>query len=174
MIILLSGPIAVGKTSVAAALTQAGAARLVTVRSALLEVLGLASAGRALMQREGAALDQRTSGRWLLHYLEQRTDLTNDDFVVDSLRTVRQTEPLLGYFADARLVYLTAHEETRRARYAAAAATDPLKRAVPFDAAMQHRTEIEVVALGALAHASIATDDLEVEELANEIIARLT
>ncbi len=127
-------------------------------------------ADRKALQVEGADLDRRTNGRWLMEYLIEHIELRGGA-VVDSLRTVRQTEPILKGVPGSILVYLDAHEETRRSRYLEAARRDPLKRAVSFDQAMQHETERDVVRLRQLAHVIIETDRLTPEDTVAEILA---
>jgi cytidylate kinase len=174
-IVLMAGPIAVGKSTAARRFAEDVGGEVVSVRRALVDVLGLTpAADRATLQREGADLDQRTRGKWLVDYLVERVDTGTGPIVVDSLRTVRQTEPILLYAPRSVLVYLDAHTTTRRLRYAAAAASDPVKRSVPFDDAMNHPTEQRVGDLRALAHLVVDTDDLAADEVANLIGDLLT
>ncbi|WP_019972681.1 hypothetical protein [Mycobacterium sp. 141] len=171
----MAGPIAVGKTAVAQQLAADLGAEVVSVRRALVEVLGLSTtASRDTLQREGADLDRRTRGAWLVDYLIERTDRGVAPLVVDSLRTVLQTEPVLLNVANARLFYLAAHLVTRRRRYGIASATDPVKRSVPFDEAMNHPTEQRVVELRSLARLVIDTDDLTIREVADIVGDALT
>lgn len=172
MFVLVAGTIAVGKTAFAAELSQRLQIRHISVRAALLEVLGTASMTRAELQSQGADLDRRTAGRWLLNYVSEQSEDT-PGIVIDSIRTRRQAQPLLNTLPNSVLVYLDAHPSTRRERYAAAAPTDPLKAAVPFDEAMSHPTEHEVVNLMPLAHLTIETDDLTVAEVVREAIDSL-
>jgi cytidylate kinase len=172
VVILVSGEIATGKTAVATALARWMPADLVKVREALSRVLGVAAQDRQELQRRGADLDRRTSGRWLRDYIEEHHPHATA-VVVDALRTRRQTIPILERFVDSRLVFLEAHEETRRSRYREAAATDPIKASVDFETAMRHPTELEVVHLRAIAQLVVATDDLKVNEVVTEVITGL-
>jgi hypothetical protein len=168
--VLVAGAIAVGKTATAIELAHVLQARLVLVRQALADVLGISPDDRAELQRRGADLDQRTAGRWLRDYLDEAAE-TADTTVVDSLRTRRQTLPILESRPDSRLLYLDAHEETRRRRYLLAASTDPVKASLPFDAAMRHPTERQVTELRPLAHLVIETDEIRVPDVAREVLA---
>lgn len=168
--ILISGQIATGKTAVAAELADRMNWRLLKVRQALGEVLGIEARDRQILQRRGADLDRRTNGRWLRDYIQEHFSAAEDAVVVDALRTRLQTLPILEALVDSRLVFLEAHEETRRARYAHAAATDPVKASVDFDSAMHHPTEIEVQTLRPMAHVVIATDGLDVTTVVDEIV----
>lgn len=169
-VVLLAGPIAVGKSAVARQLATDLGGEVVSVRRALIDVLGLSTAAdRSTLQREGADLDRRTRGAWLVDYLIERVDQGATPVIVDSLRTVLQTEPILLNVPDARLFYLTAHSSTRRQRYGLASGTDAVKRSVPFDDAMNHPTEQRVVDLRRLAQLVIETDELTIREVANII-----
>jgi cytidylate kinase len=171
-VLLVSGAIAVGKTACASELSRLLSARLVTVRVALADVLGVDARDRRTLQRLGADLDKRTAGRWLKEYIEEHRE-PDSSVVVDSLRTLRQTVPLMDFYVDARLVYLEAHEETRRQRYAEASPTDPVKASVGFDLAMHHVTEQEVVALRSMADVVVETDELDPSQVATVALEAL-
>lgn len=172
VVILMSGAIATGKTAVSERLAVAMPADLVRVRAALATVLGIDGNDRATLQREGADLDRRTRGRWLRDYLDPYC-APGLSAVVDSLRTELQTLPVLEAVVDSRLVFLEAHESTRRARYAQAAYSDPVKASLDFDTAMRHPTEGRAGTLRAMAHLIVQTDDLSPDEVAATILAEL-
>jgi hypothetical protein len=164
-VLIVAGQIASGKTTLAETLTTRGNAHLVRVRGALQETLGGANWDRKRLQREGAALDERTSGRWLLDYLQGRVS-DGGRWVVDAGRTRRQVEPVLEEITESNMIYLRAHESTRRYRYGLGQVMDPVKRAMAFDDAMLHPTETEAETLLSMAHFVVDTDDLSVSELA--------
>lgn len=137
-----------------------------------MEILGGTEWSRGRLQKEGASLDERTNGRWLLHYVQRELE-TSGRLVVDSGRTRRQVEPILEEIVDARLVFLGASEETRRRRYQLAAQTDPIKRDIPFDEAMDHDTEREATDLKSMAHAVIDTDGFGPQVVLREVEAAL-
>lgn len=168
--VLIAGEIASGKSTVASMCADQTGGELVQVRHALARVLGVTNPNRRLLQEEGAALDRRTGGRWLLEYLQERLEVSSI-LVVDSMRTRRQTLPVLERLPDATLVYLDARPSTRRERFARSAFHDPVKRSMPFAMAMQHPTEVEVRTLRALAHLIITTDDLDAAGVVTEIVA---
>lgn len=171
-VLLLSGAIATGKTAVGVELAERRHAGLIKVRQALGDVLGIDVDDRQTLQRRGADLDRRTGGRWLRDYVDERWD-PQRDLIVDAVRTRRQTVPVLEAMPQSRLVFLEAHEETRRARYAAAAVIDRVKASIDFDTAMHHPTEREVEKLRPLAHVVIATDDLAVAAIVDEVLSQL-
>jgi hypothetical protein len=164
----MSGRIATGKTAVAVELARRNQATLVRVRAALAEMTGADPDDRAQLQMRGSDLDTRTAGRWLFEYVADRTE-ANSLVVVDSVRTRRQTLPILERIVDSRLYFLEAPEATRRQRYTEASLMDPLKASVPFDTAMNHPTEVQVVDLVPLADQVIETDSLSVDAVVDEI-----
>jgi RNase adaptor protein for sRNA GlmZ degradation len=141
--VLMSGQIAAGKTTVARLIAERRYGKLLRVRDALASMLDIDPADREILQREGAALDARTQGRWLVERVLEDLDRT-PFVVVDAMRTERQTLPLLNLVPNVDLIYLEAHPATRRDRYALSARTDPAKRRIPFEQAMAHGTELDV------------------------------
>jgi hypothetical protein len=169
-VLLISGGIAVGKTTVAVGVALGGHGQLIRVREALAAVAGVDEHDRQSLQREGADLDRRTNGRWLLRYLEEQIE--DDLVVIDALRTRRQTKPILDALPNSHLVHLRAHEATRRSRYGTAAMNDPIKANLPFDAAVAHETERSADAIRDLADFVLETDDLTADETIRLILTR--
>lgn len=170
--ILISGGIASGKTTVAEGLAEALGAQHVRIREALIEVLDIRTTDRRALQVDGAALDRRTNGRWLLEYLQHHAE-RYDRVVVDSVRTRRQTVPVLEGLGVARLVYLDVTQTTREHRFALAAAGDPVKASMDLSTALRHSTEAEVERLRPLADLVLQSDDLTATETVDEIIRAL-
>lgn len=166
-LVLVGGQIAVGKTSAAQGIAARGGARVVLVRRALEEILGGSAWDRRRLQLEGAALDQRSNGRWLLDYLGEVIE-HGGRVVVDAARTRRQVEPIMQSVSDAQLVFLAASESTRRRRYSRAGETDAVKRSMAFDEAIAHTTEAEAATIRSMAGLVIDTDDLTVEQVVDE------
>lgn len=169
-ILLIGGQIGSGKTAVANRLADLEEVQLIRVRDALAEILGGFNWDRAKLQREGAALDQRSMGTWLCRYLEEHCEVQTR-WVVDSARTRRQVEPVLNEITGARLVFLSAMEDTRRERFGWSSAIDPVKQSMPFDLAMRHATEREAATIAAMAHLVVETDDLDLNEVVETIAA---
>jgi adenylosuccinate synthase len=170
--ILIGGEIGAGKTATAELLGRRLAARVVRVREALEDVLGLREPDRRALQEEGAALDRRTQGRWLLEYLLEQAE-TERTLIVDAVRTERQTIPILDRLPDTKLVYLSAHPSVRRHRYLEAAASDPLKASTPFEKAVAHPTEVEVRRLSSIADVLVETNEISVARAVETILAEL-
>jgi cytidylate kinase len=171
--VLLSGAIGAGKTTVANLLATNRGAKMVRVRSALAEVLGVDVDNRLALQEEGARLDQLTDGRWLADYLIQLC-AEFPELVVDSLRTERQTRHVVANVGKCFLVYLDATTATRERRFAQSEMSDPVKRSMPLSEAMTHPTEREVLAIRDYADLIIETDKLRAEEVVLEVQRALT
>lgn len=167
--ILVAGAIAVGKSAVAAELANRTGAHWLKVREALAVTLGVSATDRSALQKYGRELDKRSNGAWLVDYVGVHVGFA-DLIVIDAVRTVRQARPLLRMAWSAPVIYLTAHEATRRERYARAAATDPLKASVSFDVAMHHITEREAIRVESLADLVLPTDDLSPAAAVDEIL----
>jgi cytidylate kinase len=172
-VVLIAGEIASGKSTVARGIVGQVGGELVQVRLAMARVLGLSNPSRQRLQEEGASLDRRTSGRWLLDYLEEQFG-SADVLVVDSMRTRKQTLPVLERLTDTSLVYLDALPGTRRQRFALSAMSDPVKQSMSFSAAMEHPTEVEVRRLRPMADLVITTDDLDAAGVIAEILSAVS
>src|SRR5579883_196297 len=170
--VLVAGAIAAGKTTVAELLAHDIDADLVKVRVALAEVLRISERDRTQLQERGADLDKRTNGRWLLEYLELQLEQSNSSVVVDSLRTKRQTIPILEHHPSMYLVYLDARLATRSARFNESRGLDPVKSSMAFAEAMRHPTETGVTQLRDMAHLVIDTDDLSPQAVVAEVRGR--
>ena len=161
-----------GKTAAAGSLANTIEAKLLPVRAALAEILGATVVDRRELQRQGAALDARTNGAWLRNYLAELAEGCQK-IVVDSLRTMRQTVPILEWNSQSSLIFLEASDETRRHRYREAAVSDPVKASADSSYAVNHPTEREVNLLRAVAALTIESDELSPQEIANVIVSQL-
>lgn len=175
MILGLSGGIAVGKSTVAAEIARRCAdVEVVSVRAVLRDVLELPDADRATLQREGAALDVASRGRWLAAYLSTvDQDQPDRVIVVDSFRTRLQYLAVADSLADVRLVHLRATEATRRSRYEASAGADRLKKDVGWSTAVSHVTERQADELASDATLVVDTDTLSPGDVAERALSGL-
>jgi hypothetical protein len=168
-VLLIGGQIASGKSTAARTASEMGGAGLLRVRDALEQILGIPNADRRRLQIEGASLDTRTGGRWLVDYMSEHCP-SGSRWVVDSARTRRQVEPILESRIGTRLIYLRATEQTRRVRYALGSEEDAVKRSTSFDEAMSHHTEIDAMTIAEMSDFIVETDDLNVEEITSVIL----
>ena len=115
-VVLISGPIASGKTTLSRLLELRLGFCVLSTRA----VLSLLARDRRSLQSLGASLDESTDGRWVrdaLLGLQSRSP-TKSSFVVDSVRTLNQVrwfQETFGGFVTH--VHLTARAEVLRGRY---------------------------------------------------------
>ena len=123
VVIVLSGPVCAGKTTLATRLANRFDA-LHFKTSTLLEDLaeGKVARERGAMQRLGTQLDDSTEGKWVAEGIFPRISSLDDDkvVVIDSARIFDQIEALrigLGLHQQVVHVHLTAPQEVLEKRY---------------------------------------------------------
>ena len=115
-VVLISGPIASGKTTLSRLLELRFGFFVVSTRG----ILASLARDRRALQAAGASLDESTAGRWVrdgLLGLWSRSP-TEASFVVDSVRTLDQVEWVRETFGGlVKHVHLTASPEVLSGRY---------------------------------------------------------
>ena len=122
-VLLLSGPLSVGKTAVRAVLVSShGFSNLRSseyLRS-VAKIRGL-STDRRILQEIGDGLDMSTDYRWLIDdvaYPVMEDNPSQGLWIVDAVRKLRQIEHFRNRFgATVHHIHFTASEEVLRARY---------------------------------------------------------
>src|SRR5689334_13856392 len=112
-ILAISGPIAVGKSSVIKELECRFRAHRVSTRSFIQSILG-SKAERTSLQAAGEQLDQSTGGKWISDSLKklERSFGSNAIVIVDSVRIEKQVEHLRQAFGNRIVhVHLSASDE---------------------------------------------------------------
>ena len=111
-IILLSGPVASGKTTLAHNLADQFGMKVLRTRDWLMSELETrGQGGRADLQREGERLDHETNGTWVLKGLDRelRAMGSSESVVVDSLRIEKQIDAIRdAYGATVTHIHMTA------------------------------------------------------------------
>ena len=121
-IVVFSGPIAAGKTTIASLLQRRHGVRVCRTSDLLRAKVG-ANPNRVDLQRAGAELDNRTAGRWVADalaqfVLEEGIGDADDIVVLDSVRRLEQIEALRGAFGSRLVhVHVTASSEKLAANY---------------------------------------------------------
>jgi len=177
VLVLLSGPLAVGKTSVRQALVDTHHFDYVR-SSAYLKALSsqrLASEGRTGLQNLGDELDQLTDYRWLLDSVAipafERAP-SRRRWLVDAVRKLRQVEHFRNACSNSVLhVHLTADESFLRERYGSRPSSSA--ELVPYQIAVQHPNEIASRELRSFADIVLDTGVLTPAQVAQQIAARI-
>lgn len=175
MLVLLSGPVAVGKTTLRQVLLEEHGFEYVRSSAYLIELAAKQGEGtaRSSLQEIGDGLDKTTDYRWVLDavaipamagYPEQRR------WLVDAVRKERQVEHFRTEFGAAVLhVHLTASEAALRYRYEArTTALGTAGDTTPYDVAIAHSNEAASRSL-----ISLADLVLDMEVTAPQEAARL-
>jgi len=106
-LVLISGPLCSGKSTLAELLRERLGATILYVRD-VLRKYG-ASDDRESLQTVGAELEATTEGAWLANVVCRETQGTPEKLtVVDSVRTLRQLRHLRALSNPSALIYLTA------------------------------------------------------------------
>src|SRR5688572_22131137 len=119
-IIVLSGPISSGKTTLAELLAKRYKMKTVKTKTLLTKSLGdKKPLDRISLQRAGEKLDRKTNGRWVVDtftpvFLDSAGDTT---FVIDSTRIPEQVESIRAAFPSVTHVHLTARPAILEQRY---------------------------------------------------------
>jgi adenylate kinase family enzyme len=173
-LILLSGPIAVGKSHAAAALISRHQFQRISSSNYLRELLAAdgREADRTSLQDLGDFLDVSTDYRWLIDNvaapLFSQSVPENGRWLLDAVRKQRQVEHFKGTVADAHHVHLMASETTLRRRYEARrSGGDPT-----YDDAISHPNEQSARGLIGIADQIISVEGLSPEDIADSIINR--
>lgn len=117
LVVVLSGPLYSGKTTLAIRLHSELRFEVLQGREVLRQLAGRGSYSREELQRLGAELDHRTGGQWLVEALQESRKRVAATWVVDSARTVRQVKALRTGVGDAFVVHLTASITERERRF---------------------------------------------------------
>ena len=93
-IIVLSGPIGAGKSTLAAGLARHHRVDHVSTRQLIQQAMPDVGDDRMALQRAGERLDRRTGGRWLVDETSILTARLREDAIlaIDSVRTASQID----------------------------------------------------------------------------------
>ena len=160
-IVLLSGPVASGKSTLCRALEACFGVRVMRTRDLLARNLGRsAGPGRKDLQLEGETLDKLTGGVWLRDELQTilNGDVSDSPIVVDAVRTLDQVQAVRDTYVPAVThIHLTARKETLAVRYAARNACGGQLELPTYEHVRQNETERIVDTLHAAADIVIDT-----------------
>lgn len=117
--LVISGPIAVGKSSFAETLMKRYSVRKVSTRKYIVDHENCPNE-RGALQAAGTALDQRTGGAWVADAIaEQAAGFSGDVILLDCARIAGQVEAIKKRFGAEKVVHvhLTAPDAVLKARY---------------------------------------------------------
>src|SRR5260370_33803854 len=120
VIVLLSGPIAAGKTTLCDELVSRFGFSVFKTRELIQELCKDVPTERGALQKAGESLDRKTKGEWIAQSLARNVQAleTTGNVVVDSVRIKKQIDGVRRAFgAQVVHIHLTAAEETLKKRY---------------------------------------------------------
>lgn len=174
-LLLLSGPIASGKTSVSSVLQRDHGFLPISSGSFLREKLASESQppDRYRLQELGDSLDKATDFSWLIESvakpaINSRPDV--DNWLLDAVRKPRQVELFRHCFTDAVMhVHLEAEESVLQKRYVARGSNELSE----YLLSTMHPNEICARSLVSLADKVLDTEEYSADEIAFQIMALL-
>ena len=176
-IILLSGPVASGKTTLARNLANQFGMKVLRTRGWLIsELENRGRGGRADLQREGERLDQETNGTWVLQGLDRdlRARGTSECVVVGSVRIEKQIDAIRdAYGAAVTHIHMTAPVPALSERYdkrqQESADPDPMT----YEDVRRNNTEYSVDELQDAADVVVDSDKCTQEDVLVRVASRL-
>jgi len=150
-IILLSGPVAAGKTRLGNALVERYEFKVIKTRK-LIEALVHVENERGALQKAGEQLDQETQGKWVARALAREVSRLPDNcsVLVDSIRIGQQAEAIRVAFGSRVVhIHLTAPTSVLSERYSSR--TPNVKELPSYDQVRADPTESAVEKLADIA-----------------------
>lgn len=171
-LIVLSGPIGVGKTTFGNALVDLFGARRVSTRQWLLAKTGCEN-NRASLQEAGESQDAKTGGAWVVRVVEDAITADADGLLLlDAARIAGQVKALRERYGNGVFhVHLNADPAELEHRYATR--KSELKEYTTYAEARRHGTEAQVETLADIADAVLEADHSGAETLAVTAMAML-
>ena len=162
-IVLLSGPICSGKSSLGLQLQERHDAKIIKTKDLILKMSPRTRPERGKLQGAGQRLDKADGGAWVAKALQRTIDTATRGatpeglFVVDSVRIAGQIDAIRrAYGAEVHHIHLTATAEELRARYKNR--TRHEDEDVDYETLKRNRTEKGIEELEPLADIVVHTD----------------
>jgi len=170
-VIVLSGPVSVGKSAFAEVLLELTGARKVSTSSWIARETG-AERERGALQAAGERLDRESGGAWVARAVQSDLDEHgNGTLLLDSARIAAQVESLRKQFGDVFHIHLNASDEELERRYAR---RDSAHREFPTYAEVRKSaTEAAVGELASIANLVLDTEYADPRTLAEIAAAAL-
>lgn len=170
-IIILSGRIASGKSTLAEGLARRHGFSRVQTRALIKHYFQEMGHHRDDLQAGGEHLDKQTNGRWVAEALADsiREDDLFDGVIVDSVRIIPQVTAIRAAFGDSVFhIHLTAPEPVLRERFETRRRSGDRS----WDEASADPTERGVESLTTVANIAFDTDALSVTNMLDQIDSR--
>jgi adenylosuccinate synthase len=176
LIVVVSGPVAGGKSTLARMLADRFDGVRLSTRELLMPRLRPGQvASRAALQEIGADLDQADGGQWVADRLS-RTIFSDAHslFIIDSARIAGQLDGLRRAFGDeVRHVHVTASPETCAERYELRRSRAEVEEAASYADVTADPTEAQVETLAPMADVVVDTDRCSAEDVLVRAAAQL-
>jgi hypothetical protein len=171
--IVLSGPMYSGKSTLAALLQEKADYVVVSARLVLRKLASEGLETRVDLQRFGALLEERTTGKWLGDAAAGAAgDHPSTPIVVDAARTFDQVSAVRNALGAVEHVHLSASPTILRERFYSQGADLPEPSS--FEQAMGHPIEQQALALGAHADLILQSGLVGPEALLVTLVAHLS
>ncbi len=172
-IVVLSGPISSGKSTLARSLETKFGAYIVKTSEIISKEGSISVDDRLTLQAKGDELDDQTAGRWVLDALDRVKRLTEGKIlVVDSVRNSDQIEHIRRAYGSITHLHLTAPECVLRQRYNGRYSG---KRNVPsYDKVKENLTEQDIESLGEVADIVIDTNRCKANDVCVRAACRMS
>ena len=162
-VVLISGPVCSGKSSLVAQLREKHNAKVVKTKDLIIRMSPRTKSERRKLQRAGQRLDRVDGGAWVAEALQRTIDAAVSGrtpeglFVVDSVRIAGQIEAVRkAYGTGVHHIHLTATPEELRKRYEDRRRLEDA--GVDYETLKANSTEKRVEELARLANIVVHTD----------------
>ena len=176
-IILLSGPVASGKTTLARNLADQFGMKVLRTRDWLTpELDNRGRGGRSDLQREGERLDQETNGTWVLKSLDRelRANGSSENVVIDSVRIEKQIDAIRdAYGASVTHIHMTAPVLELSQRYSKRRQENGNSDSMTYEDVRQNNTEFLVDELQNVADVVVDSDRCTKQDVLVRVASRL-
>lgn len=176
IIVLLSGPIAAGKTTLCNELVSRFGFTVFKTRELIQELISDVPSERGPLQKAGEVLDQKTNGEWIADALARKVHQgeSNGNIVVDSVRIKNQIDSVRRAFGSQVVhIHLRADDNILERRYDQRKGAARIKELPWYDEARQNPTELAVATLGAYADVLIDTGRCTNSDVTVRVASRL-
>lgn len=176
LIVMLSGSVAAGKTTLCDELVRRFGFTVFKTRELIQQLVKDIPSERGALQKAGEALDKKTKGAWIAKSLAQMVQATGTtgNIVVDSVRIKKQIDGVRRAFGSQVVhIHLRADETILKKRYNARRRSARIKELPSYEQVRSDSTEAGVDDLKAYADAVIDTGRCTDSDVTVRVASRL-